>query len=97
METSDLRSLREKIDAIDEQLIELLAKRFRATDQVGQLKALAGMSAVDLEREQQQAQRHEMLATKNELSPVFAQQVFRLIIGEVVTKHRAIAAHREGQ
>ncbi|MEI5617091.1 chorismate mutase, partial [Streptomyces brasiliscabiei] len=52
--TVTLRRLRGSIDNIDAALIHMLAERFRATQQVGVLKARHGMPASDPAREEQQ-------------------------------------------
>ena len=46
-----LDTLREGIDELDSQLVELLAKRNQITTQVGQIKAEAGMHVYVPERE----------------------------------------------
>lgn len=90
MEASRLQSLREEIDGIDEQIVKLLAKRFTVTRDVGRLKALHQLNAVDTEREREQAQRYQALAGRHGLNPALVTQVFRSIIDEVVLDHRAI-------
>ena len=50
---TELLEVREKIDAIDRKLLELLAERFALTHQVGLLKANLELEAVDTVREAQ--------------------------------------------
>ncbi|MCJ0762491.1 chorismate mutase [Variovorax terrae] len=90
MEASPLQSHREEIDALDEQIVTLLARRFAVTREVGRLKALHQLNAVDAERERQQALRYEALAGRHGLNPALVAQLFRRIIDEVVLDHRAI-------
>ncbi len=52
-----LKRLRGSIDNVDAALVYLLAERFRATKQVGKLKAEHGMPASDPAREEQQLAR----------------------------------------
>ena len=92
----ELIELRAQIDAIDERIVTLLAARFSITDQVGKLKAVSGLDAVDSQRESRQVEKYNCLANSNGLSPTVVNQVFRVIIAEVVSSHhRAAAAHQE--
>jgi chorismate mutase len=61
--TATLRRLRGSIDNIDAALIFMLAERFKATQQVGVLKAEHGMPASDPAREEQQIARLRRLAS----------------------------------
>ncbi len=44
---AELNRLRSSIDNLDAALVNLLAERFKCTEQVGRLKARAGMPAAD--------------------------------------------------
>ncbi|MDP3952597.1 chorismate mutase, partial [Microbacterium sp.] len=59
---AELLRLRGSIDNIDAALIYMLAERFRATQQVGILKAEHEMPASDPKREEQQVARLRALA-----------------------------------
>jgi chorismate mutase len=72
---------------IDEQIIHLLARRFAATRQVGQLKARNALPPVDAEREAAQQQRYQQLALANGLDPTLVTGLFGDVIAEVVRKH----------
>ena len=99
MENSDiahqLTTFRKTIDNIDAALIHLLAERFRCTDEVGLLKARYHLPAVDEAREQQQYQRLTALAQKAELDTAIVQRLMQSVIGEVVERHRQIAARHD--
>ena len=86
--SSMLRSRRESIDRLDAVLIYTLAERFRLTSEVGQIKALHGLPAEDLEREKQQIARLQNLAKDADLDPEFAKDVLAFIIREVIRHHR---------
>ena len=60
--TTTLKRLRSSIDNIDASLVYLLAERFKATKQVGHLKADHGRPASDPAREEQQVARLRRLA-----------------------------------
>jgi chorismate mutase len=89
-----LRRLRGSIDNIDAALVYLLAERFRATKQVGMLKAEHGMPASDPAREEQQLARLRTLAVDAELDPEFAQKWFTFVVAEVIRHHVEAAEDR---
>ncbi|HWM15715.1 MAG TPA: chorismate mutase [Microbacterium sp.] len=89
-----LQRLRGSIDNIDAALVYLLAERFRATKQVGLLKAEHGMPASDPAREEQQLSRLRSLAVDAELDPEFAQKWFTFVVAEVIRHHVEAAEDR---
>jgi chorismate mutase len=89
-----LRRLRGSIDNVDAALVYLLAERFRATKQVGKLKAEHGMPASDPAREEQQLARLRALAIDAELDPEFAQKWFTFVVAEVIRHHVEAAEDR---
>jgi len=93
----DLARLRGSIDNIDAALIHLLAERFKATQQVGVLKAHLGLPASDPDREAQQVARLRDLAHQADLDPVFAEKFLAFIVEEVIRHHEEIAAGPAGQ
>ncbi|MEC8762480.1 MAG: chorismate mutase [Actinomycetota bacterium] len=90
----DLLRLRATIDNIDAALIFMLAERFRATKQVGVLKAEHGMPASDPTREEQQVARLRRLAEDADLDPEFAQKWFSFVVAEVIRHHTEAADGR---
>lgn len=86
-----LHRLRGSIDNIDAALVFLLAERFRATQQVGQLKAAHDMPASDPKREEQQVARLRELAESAHLDPEFAEKWFNFVVAEVIRHHTAAA------
>lgn len=93
----ELARLRGSIDNIDAALIHLLAERFKATQQVGVLKARLGLPASDPGREARQVARLRDLAHQADLDPVFAEKFLAFIVEEVIRHHEAIAAGPDGQ
>lgn len=89
-----LQRLRGSIDNVDAALVYLLAERFRATKQVGRLKAEHGMPASDPAREEQQLARLRRLAIDAELDPEFAQKWFSFVVAEVIRHHVEAAEER---
>ncbi|RRD50928.1 chorismate mutase [Arachnia propionica] len=89
---AELRRLRGSIDNMDAMLVHLLAERFKITQQVGELKARAGLPAADPQREAEQIRRLRALAEESHLDPEFAEKVLNFIVAEVVRHHERIAA-----
>ncbi len=88
MPQSELKILRDKVDSIDGEVVELLAKRFEVTAQIGKLKARESLSPVDPNREADQIKRYQHLAASKGLNPEVLVNVFRVIIDDVVRRHR---------
>lgn len=86
-----LLRLRGSIDNIDAALVFLLAERFRATQQVGQLKARYQMPPSDPAREEQQVARLRQLAEDAHLDPEFAEKWFNFVVAEVIRHHTEAA------
>jgi chorismate mutase len=83
----ELHRLRASIDNLDAALVNLLAERFKCTEQVGRLKARAGMPPADPAREAVQIARLRALSESSGLDPEFAEQFLNLIIAEVIQNH----------
>lgn len=85
-----LARLRASIDNLDAALVHLLAERFKCTQEVGALKARAGMPPADPAREAYQIDRLRALADSSGLDPEFAEKFLALVINEVIRSHEAI-------
>jgi len=90
MTDDPLAHWRDKIDDIDDQMVALLAKRFKITTDVGRWKAQNEVAPVDPDRERRQVERLHTLASETGLSADFLERFLRIIIDEVVSHHRAI-------
>jgi chorismate mutase len=88
MTNHELQLLRAEVDNVDAKIVDLLANRFRITSQIGKLKAVHALDAVDLAREAEQETRFRELAQRNGLNADLVVRVFRSIIDEVVSSHR---------
>jgi chorismate mutase len=89
-----LDRLRASIDNLDAALVHLLAERFKCTQEVGELKARAGMPPADPEREAYQIARLRELAASSGLDPKFAEKFLALVIDEVIRNHESISRTR---
>ncbi len=85
-----LEKLRTQIDVIDNDIVQLLAKRFAVTHKVGVLKNQNKVASIDPQREAQQRKKMTALATAAGISPKLCHDIQRLIIDEVVLEHEAI-------
>lgn len=85
---AELLRLRTSIDNLDAALVHLLAERFKCTEDVGRLKARAGMAPADPAREAVQIARLRSLSETSGLDPEFAEKFLNLIIAEVIQNHR---------
>ena len=88
---AELQRLRGSIDNVDAALIHLLAERFKATQQVGRLKADRGLPLSDPGREATQVARLRALARESDLDPEFAEKFLAFLVEEVIRHHVAIA------
>lgn len=85
----ELLQLRNSIDAIDEELLKILVRRFEVTARVGQLKASYGLDSVDPVREQQKLERLRRKAEDLGLNSAFISELFQGLFDEVVKNHRS--------
>ena len=88
---AELGRLRESIDNIDAAVVHMLAERFKATQQVGHLKAQHQLPPADPAREARQIERLRTLAENAKLDPAFAEKFLNFIIAEVIRHHERIA------
>ncbi|MFI5791825.1 chorismate mutase [Streptomyces sp. NPDC051677] len=87
----ELARLRDSIDNIDAAVVHMLAERFKATQQVGHLKARHQLPPADQAREARQITRLRALAESAKLDPAFAEKFLNFIIAEVIRHHERIA------
>ena len=85
-----LLEAREQIDAIDQQLVALLADRFDLTREVGLIKANSGLEALDAERETRKLETIDRLCQQKKLNSELVTGIFRQIMAEVVENHHRL-------
>ena len=92
---SDLSTLRQKIDAIDTELIRLLNERARCACEVGRLKKEMGVDVYQPEREKAVLQHVREVAAEGPLGPEAIGRLFERIIDEARRLERRVV-HGEG-
>ena len=81
MAATQLRELRDQIDAVDRNILELLAQRLRLVVRVGDYKRANGLAIYDAERERDLLARVAN-AAPSPLEPAMAQRIFQCVIQE---------------
>lgn len=71
---------REKIDKLDEQIITLLAERFKVVDEVGRIKKEHNIAVVQQERAESVKQRVSRLGAEKGLDPDFVRHIYTVMI-----------------
>lgn len=74
-----LETWRNQIDAIDEQVLQLIAKRRQIVLEIGEYKRAHGLPPLDAERWEQVLQSKMFLAQKLDVSPAFIRDLYNLI------------------
>jgi len=81
MAATQLRELRDQIDAVDRNILELLAQHLRLVVRVGDYKRANGLPIYDAERERDLLARVAN-AAPSPLEPAMAQRIFQCVIQE---------------
>lgn len=88
MSLPGLSDLRDAIDTVDAQMLDLLRRRLELVLKVGELKSTQGVRVYDPDRERQVLNRLESLV-KPPMRPDMARRIFERIIDE----YRSIEQH----
>lgn len=75
-----LKPFRAKIDAIDDQIVDLLAERFSIIEEVGYLKAREGIKAVLQDRVDEVRERNADRAKEKGIDADFVREMYRDLI-----------------
>jgi chorismate mutase len=86
-----LRERRAEIDALDDELCALLARRLTLTDAVGRCKARTGEPPEEPRRQQQRKALLDALAVRYRLPSALVFGLFGLIKAEVLVRHQVAA------
>ena len=79
---ADMQRFRQEIDALDEEIIRALARRFEIVREVGAHKARSGVPVMQPDRIKQIKDRCTELGTRYGVRPEFLHRMYDLIIGE---------------
>ena len=77
---SSLEALREEIDRIDEDIIDLLSRRMEVVKNIAALKKDKGISVEDRDREKKLFLKLEREARRNNINEEFVSEVFGVIV-----------------
>ncbi|MDR1201919.1 MAG: bifunctional 3-deoxy-7-phosphoheptulonate synthase/chorismate mutase type II [Tannerellaceae bacterium] len=92
--TENLSELRRQIDQIDEQLLELLAKRMRISREIGVYKKEHNMPVLQSPRYNEILENRSSMAESMELSPDFVKEILREIHEESVRQQMEIMTNK---
>ena len=95
-ECEDMRDVRNAIDALDDQLIGLMALRVRYVERMAVLKPLFGASAEAPDRVRQVLERVEVGARDKGLPTDLALALWRQMIDWAIARERKLMAPRNG-
>ncbi|HYP97473.1 MAG TPA: chorismate mutase [Polyangiaceae bacterium] len=90
--TESLNEHRRELDAIDAQLVSLLAARYAVTRRIGALKAAHNVAAADPAREQAQLERLLALSGQLDLPADLTRAIYDSLFRFVRESHRTQAA-----
>lgn len=79
---SDIGAYRQEIDALDEEIIRALGKRFDVVRKVGKFKADTGVAVMQPDRIEQIKKRCTSLGNQYGVRPEFLHEMYDLIIRE---------------
>jgi isochorismate pyruvate lyase len=97
MPTPEMRLLRSEIDAVDDQLLDLLAKRFAIVDRVIAEKRRANLSPALPDRIEQVAKRVRAGAELRGLPAASLENVWRLLVSETIRYEEQALGSRAAQ
>lgn len=83
-EKQEMRALREKIDALDDELVTLLGKRMQLTQLIGEIKEQFGISVFQPKRWAQILERARQNAEAQELGLDFIEELFKAVHQESI-------------
>ncbi|MBI5412851.1 chorismate mutase [Candidatus Peregrinibacteria bacterium] len=77
--TSRLAALRKEVSGIDKQILALLGKRFKITDQIQQIKLALGLKITQQKRENELLNKYIRLAVRKKLNPTMIRKLFTMV------------------
>lgn len=80
-----VQALRKEIDTIDNQILNLLAKRFELVKTIGKLKNIHGLTIVDKDREEEKMENLSKKAKTLKVDPKFIASLWKKIFSHSYT------------
>ncbi len=74
-----LEKLREEIDKLDDEFLNLLSKRISIVRKIGEIKKLSSAELFDEKRKMDVLQKWKKKAKKEKLSPKMAEEIYKLV------------------
>jgi len=93
----DLEQLRQRLNELDQQLVELIAERQHVVEKVGELKRTSGHATRDYAREKQVLDQARSRAAELGVAPDVAENVMRLLIQTSLTRQERDRVRAEGR
>lgn len=94
--TADLQALRQRIDALDQAFIRVVAERLALCEEVAEVKRHTGAAVIQPDRVREVLTSRRQFAIDAGVDPDFAEQLFRVLLAEThrieVVTHRPDAA-----
>lgn len=92
-DADDLGELRSEIDRLDDRIADLVADRVQVAEDVASVKADAGRSLVDADREGRVVSRYEASFEEHDLPAERGEALARYLIETALETERDVAAH----
>lgn len=80
--TNHLNELRKEVEKLDKEIIDILARRFHLTGEIGKIKEEKGMAVEDEEREEELLAIYEDLSLQKGLEPDVVKRIFEKLFEE---------------
>lgn len=84
----DINLLRAELDVINQELVDVLKRRFEVTDKIGKYKAEQGLPLVDEVREKVMFEEIRALSIEKGFDEEYAKKIFRIIVDCVYEQHK---------
>lgn len=84
----EIEKIREKIDSIDKQLIDLISERLNYSEKIAEYKKKNNLEIEQPKREEELLQEKKILGKEKNLTPEFAEKLFRELIEESKKRQR---------
>lgn len=81
-----LADIRQKLDQIDDRIMELLLERLKTVEQVGELKRIMGIVSHQPDEEERRVKRFMEFASRHSLDPDFLKEVYQLLHREALKR-----------